>query len=84
MNARLDIMLSTHCATIEGRVVSQHQPVAFAHVAILLSGAAKSPGDVFLLSAGKDGSFSLPGPAPGNYLVWAWRRDNPIYPAPPT
>jgi hypothetical protein len=82
MTVRLDTTLSTHCATIEGRVVSQNQPAALAHVAVLLSGTAKSPGDVFLLSAGKDGSFSLPGLPPGNYLVWAWRRDNPAYPGP--
>lgn len=82
MTARLDITLSTQCATIEGRVISGNQPARSCTCRRTLERYRQVPGDVFLFSAGKDGSFSLPGLLPGNYLVWAWRRDNPAYPGP--
>lgn len=81
---RMDVAVSTQCATIEGKVVSQGKPVAFARVMQLLTGSAESPGDTLLDVSREDGTFSTTGLAPGRYLLWAWSQEVPGFAGPPS
>ena len=84
ITAHLEVTLSTQCASIEGHVISRNKPAAFARYAVLISGSAKTPGDVYLGEAGEDGEFSVGGLLPGRYLLWAWILHDPAYIGPPS
>jgi hypothetical protein len=73
--ARLDVMVSTHCGTIKGRVMSDERPVPDAKVLLLLSGSAKNPGDLVTGFTDDEGEFSFPALPFGRYQLWAWSVD---------
>jgi hypothetical protein len=73
--ARLEVTLSDRCAAISGSTVWQGNPAPNSMVAVLLSGSAQNPGDLFMMATGEASDFELDGLAPGRYLLWAWPDD---------
>jgi hypothetical protein len=80
----LDVTVSQHCAEVAGRVIYRDKPAAYAIVAILVTGTAKSPGKVLTVFADDEGGFSVKELPAGRYLIWAWNTDDPLYPGPTT
>jgi hypothetical protein len=76
---RLDVRLSTTCGAIDGHVIADDKPVAFAKVWLLMSGSAKSPGDMISEMSDEDGAFSFNLLPPGRYSLWAWSQEDPQY-----
>jgi uncharacterized protein (DUF2141 family) len=74
-SARLDVTVSPHCGIINGRVMSNEQPVPDAKVLLLLSGSAKNPGDLVTGFTDDQGDFSFPALPFGRYQLWAWSVD---------
>lgn len=75
-NGFLTLALSTHCAQIEGHVLSNGKPAPWARIVALLSGTPENPGDPWVVLADEDGDFSLSEIAPGRYRIWAWEDDD--------
>jgi hypothetical protein len=75
MTARLNVTASKHCGIIKGRVISNDRPVPDAKVLLLLSGSAKSPGDLVTSFTEEQGEFSFPALPFGHYRLWAWSVD---------
>jgi len=76
MNARLTLTLSTHCATISGRILLDGKPAPDARVVVLLRGTPENPGDCWITFLDSEGEFELWGIAPGSYPIWAWLDDD--------
>ncbi|MDQ2949915.1 MAG: carboxypeptidase-like regulatory domain-containing protein, partial [Acidobacteriota bacterium] len=75
MKTRLDVLVSKHCGTIKGRVISNGNPVPDAKILLLLSGSAKSPGDLVTNFTDDRGEFSFHAMPFGRYQLWAWSVD---------
>jgi hypothetical protein len=76
MSAQLTLTLSSHCAIIAGRVVSNGQPAPGARIVVLLRGTPENPGDSWSGFTDPEGGFELSDIAAGRYLVWAWQDDD--------
>src|SRR5262249_17736030 len=58
---RLEVILSEQCGAISGRAVWQGNPAPLSMVVVLLSGSARNPGDLFMMTTDDGGSFELAG-----------------------
>ncbi len=87
-SGRLDIMLSTQCARIDGRVPVPEPGEPYPIVVVMMSGTAKSPGDVITVNFSDqytgaaelkpevDGAFFVDCLPPGRYLLWALKQSD--------
>jgi len=76
MNAQLTLTLSSHCAIITGRVVSNGQPAPGARIVVLPRGTPENPGDSWSAFTDLQGGFELSDIAAGRYPIWAWQDDD--------
>jgi hypothetical protein len=79
---QLDIVLSTRCARIAGKVSRPEGVNDYQTVAVLMSGTAESPGDITTVYSAEDVSYSIDQLPPGRYLIWAWSQSDPGFPGP--
>jgi hypothetical protein len=82
VRSRLDVSLSTQCATIDGHVFAKSRPAPFARVLLLMSGSPKSPGDMVQETSDEEGAFSFTLLPAGQYMLWAWTGDDLEFPGP--
>lgn len=78
----LEVVLSTQCAKIEGKVLIPAGSGLYPFLAMMMSGTPQSPGNVLNILLGEDGSFSVEQLPPGRYYLWAWSQNDPGFPGP--